>query len=332
VAQRRRLAADQPAQDPRQAVARDVKDSLLKRLASTVPGDFLATLGLTLPPVAEVLAGELHPLAVRTEQPDLLLRLADASLVHLEFQTTSRAGDLARFYHYHVAISDQYACRVYTVVVYGPGIVSAPMELDRGSAIFRVQNVYLGQRQAEVLVERLQARAAKGERWTAREQVEAILLPLMGRRHSLLALLAEVVEASAVLAKEERSNVLGSMVGLAYNYLEPGKAEQLLEALRKVNAFEELIVDQVLEGRAKGHAEGHAEGRAEGQAEGRAEGEQDAILRVLGRRLGTVPMELAAQIRAQQDVQQLEVLLDAALDAEDMATFARLVRQGVPRA
>jgi flagellar biosynthesis/type III secretory pathway protein FliH len=198
------------------------------------------------------------------------------------------------------------------------------MELDRGSAIFRVQNVYLGQRQAEVLVERLQARAAKGERWTAREQVEAILLPLMGRRHSLLALLAEVVEASAVLAKEERSNVLGSMVGLAYNYLEPGKAEQLLEALRKVNAFEELIVDQVLEGRAKGHAEGRAEGHAEG--------EQDAILRVLARRLGTVPMELAAQIRAQQDVQQLEVLLDAALDAEDMATFARLVRQGVPRA
>jgi hypothetical protein len=60
-------------------------------------------------------------------------------------------------------------------------------------------------------------------RQTAQTQIRkrAVLLSLMGRR-PLPALLAEVVEASAVLPLADRTNLLGLMVGLASIYLEAG--------------------------------------------------------------------------------------------------------------
>jgi flagellar biosynthesis/type III secretory pathway protein FliH len=184
----------------------------------------------------------------------------------------------------------------------------------------------LGERDGEALVARLRERASAGERWSAQEQVEAILLPLMGRKRPLPVLLAEVTEVSGVLAVAERAKLLGTMVGLAYNYLEAGLAEQLLEVLRKMNAFEELIADSILKGLTQGRAQGRAEGRVEGRAEGRAERKQEAILEILGKRFGTVPPMLVESLAAVHDPERLTTLLDAALDAESLDAFARAVQ------
>jgi hypothetical protein len=296
-------------------VAREVKDVLLKYLGAAVPDTFLAALGLDLPRVVEVLPTDVSVLEVRPEQPDLLLRLADGTIAHIEFQTTTDPGDLERFYHYQFAICERFKCLVYTIVVYGPWIKRAATFLDRGSAQYRVRNVYLGQRDAEALVERLQARAAAGELWNAQERVEAILLPLMGRKRPLPVLLEAVAEASAVLPIAERTDVLGSMVGLAYNYLDPGLAEQLLEVLRKMNAFEQLLADQLIQG------------RAQGRAEGRAEGERAAVIRILQRRFGTVPDTLVGSVAAVQDLERVTMLVDAALEVESLDAFVQALQE-----
>src|SRR5579871_6049460 len=93
-----RTSRRRPGSRAREAVAREVKDLLLKRLAAAVPDTFLAVLGLDLPRVVAVESAELPMLEVRVEQPDLLLRLADGSLAHIEFQTTAGLDDLHRFY------------------------------------------------------------------------------------------------------------------------------------------------------------------------------------------------------------------------------------------
>src|SRR5579863_4430117 len=63
----------------RERVNREVKDLLLKRLATLLRGDFPPFLGLNLPAIVAVLSNELPVLEVRAEYPDLVLRLADGS-------------------------------------------------------------------------------------------------------------------------------------------------------------------------------------------------------------------------------------------------------------
>jgi predicted transposase YdaD len=320
----RAMARSRQSRQERQAVAREVKDILLKRLAAAVPDSFLAALGLDLPPVTGVLPAELPVLTVRATTPDLVLRLADGSLAHLEFQTTSAATDLRRFYRYHVALSEHYDCPVHTIVLYGPGIRQVPTTLDRGSMHYQIRPLYLGQRDGEQVVARLRARSERGERWTAAEHVEAMLLPLMGRQRPLPLLVTEVAAASAVLPHAERLDLLGSLLGLAYNYLETGTAEQLLEALHTMNVFEELIAESVLRGRV--------EGRVEGRQEGMVAGRQQAVLHALRKRFGALSPILDQQIEALRDEQRLILLFDAALDTESLEAFDRLLGERLPHA
>ena len=71
-------------------VARQSTDIVLKLIAAALGGDLFARFGVPLPPIVEALPTELPQLEVRTQHTDQLFRLADDSIVHLEFQTTQR--------------------------------------------------------------------------------------------------------------------------------------------------------------------------------------------------------------------------------------------------
>lgn len=137
---------------PVSSVAREAKDLLLKLQAAGLGGGFLASLGIDLPPIVEALPSELPILEVRVEQPDSLFRLANRAILQFEFQSTKDPTDLRRFYRYHYAVSEHYDSEVYTVVFYGPGISDAPSVLRRGSMVFTVTNVYIGQKIVDQLL------------------------------------------------------------------------------------------------------------------------------------------------------------------------------------
>src|SRR5919197_3480879 len=104
-------------------VARQSTDIVLKLIAAALGGDLFARFGVPLPPIVEALPTELPQLEVRTQQTDQLFRLADNSILHLEFQTTQRPGDLRRFCAYNLLAGCQlYEQPVWTVVLYGAGI------------------------------------------------------------------------------------------------------------------------------------------------------------------------------------------------------------------
>ena len=108
------------------------------------------------------------------------------------------------------------------------------------------------------------------------------------------------------------------MVGLAYNYVEPEFAGQLLEVLTMANALENLIADTLVRGRVEGKAEGIAEGMAGGRREG--------ILVLLSARLGQVPDGLRAELASVADGPTLGRLLVAASTATSLEEFRRALR------
>ena len=279
-----------------QAVAREAKDILLKRLAGGL-GGFPAALGLDLAPIVEALPAELPVLSVRAEQPDNLFRLADAAIAQFEFQMKRNPDDLERFYRTQFAVADHYLCPVHTVVLYGPDVLDAPDTLDRGSAVFRVRNVYIGSMDGEAVVAMLRERMAGGQPLSEAEGTRLKLLPLMRQHRPLGEVLREVALLARGLPRAEREEILGTMVGLAYNYIGPEMREQLLEVLTMANALENLIADTLVRG------------RNEGKAEGRTEGMRDLVRGAIDRRFGPPSATLERRIGA-ADERTLAAMLD----------------------
>ena len=308
----RRPRRPRPTAATQQAVAREAKDILLKRLAGGLGGGFPAALGLDLAPIVAALPAELPVLSVRAEQPDNLFRLEDAAIVQFEFQMKRNPDDLERFYRTQFAVAEHYRCPVHTVVLYGPDVLEAPDTLDRGSAVFRVRNVYIGAMDGEAVVAMLRERLAGGQPLSEAEAARIKLLPLMRQRRELGAVLREVALLARGLPRAEREEILGTMVGLAYNYLGPEMSEQLLEVLTMANALENLIADTLVRGRN--------EGRNEGKAEWRTEGMRDLVRGAIDRRFGQLSAALERQIAA-ADEPALAGLLDrlpGATSADDL--------------
>ena len=162
----------------------------------------------------EALHAELPVPSVRAEQPDNLFRLADAAIVQFEFQMQRNPDDLERVYRTQFAVAEHYRCRVHTVVLYEPDVLEAPDTLDRGSAVFRVRNVHIGAMDGEAVVAMLRERIATGVPLSEAEAARIKLLPLMRQRREML---REVAVLARGLPRAEREEILGTMVGRAYN-------------------------------------------------------------------------------------------------------------------
>jgi hypothetical protein len=87
------------------------------------------------------------------------LRLADNSILHLEFQTTLWPGELTRFAAYNLAVFRQYEQPVWTVVLYGSGIRSALGTWRAGSPTLPGQNILVGQEDRDAMLQRLGEKA-----------------------------------------------------------------------------------------------------------------------------------------------------------------------------
>ena len=116
-------------------VAHQNVDIVLKIIAEALGGALFARFGLSLPPIVAALPSELPHLEVRTQRLDLLFRLADGSILHLEFQTQHRADTLLRFATYNLAAVERYGGPIYTVVLYGAGIRAARADHRRAAGV-----------------------------------------------------------------------------------------------------------------------------------------------------------------------------------------------------
>ncbi len=269
---------------PPPRVSRKSVDIVLKYTAEALGGALFARFGLPLPPIVAGLPSELPELRITSQQTDLLFRLADGSILHLEFQTTRRRGDLLRFAAYNLAVSQHYGRPVWTVVLYGAGIKSARDTLQAGSLTFRVHNILVGKEDGDAVLRRLREKATRGEPFTATDRVDLILSPLMRRRRSLADVTREAARLTARLPEEQREPTVGALIGLSY----PTVSDDVVAAI-----LEELGMTTMLEAITK-------------EIEARAE--RKALQTVLKTRFGAIPTAVQRRIDA-ADPAQLDTLL-----------------------
>ena len=274
-------------------VARQSTDIVLKLIATALGGDLFARFGVSLPPIVDALPTELPQLEVRTQHTDQFFRLADDSILHLEFQTTLRLGDLRRFCAYNLAACQQYEQPVWTVVLYGAGIRSALDTWQYGSQNFRVQNILVGQEDGDAVLQRLREKAARGEPFTASDRVDLILSPLMRQSRPVQDVLREVAPLTQRLPKAQQEPTVGALLGLAYHYVDEDVVRAILEELSMANPLQDLIDER--EARAK----------------------RQALRTFLQARFGSLPEAIEQRIAA-ADADQLDAL------ASRVATVASL--------
>ncbi len=151
------------------------------------------------------------------------------------------------------------------------------------------------------------------------------LVPL-ARHGTERAVLAEAVSAIRRRAPEDvRADLTAALAvfaGVAGN-------RKLVYDLVRIEEMKKSVIyqDILAEGRAQGVAEGRAQGVAEGRAQGIAEGRAEAVLRVLGRRFGRVPEEVRRRVLAERSIERLDALMDRALDAPSLESFAAPLRE-----
>jgi hypothetical protein len=265
-------------------------------------GSFLQRFNLDLPEIVAVLPTELPVLEVRGQRTDLLFLLADSTILHLEFQTTVESEDIGRFAGYNLAFRLHYGHPVYTVVVYGRGITTAPDAFGGGSLTFQARNIYMSQQDADATLQALQDRSEL----TLADRLALILAPLMRSTRPLDAVAIAAAEVAQRLPKQERDETVGAMVSLAYHYLEEEVANHILEALLRMNLLDSILEEKI----------------AEGEARGRLEEKRADVRAVLTARFGTIPPSLEESI-ADADLEALSGMISRAAVARTIEEMER---------
>jgi predicted transposase YdaD len=225
--------------------------------------------------------------SVRKRQPDLVLRLDDGRVYHLELQSTGDPAMPWRMLEYYGLIRQRYQAPVLQQVLYvgqGPSTLADGLALDQLS--FRYQVVDIRDIDCRSLL--------------ASPSLEDNLLALLCRLHD---------EGEAVRA------VLGKIAALDQNQRRDALERlQILCGLRPLQAAIESEVKRMpitlnlrdnpffreafAEGEERGRNAGLTRGREEGREEGRVEGEYRLLSKQLERRFGPLPESLVARLEA----------------------------------
>lgn len=282
-------------------------------LVAALPGHF----GLSLPPIVEQLATDLPRVDIHIEYMDALFRLADGSLLHIEFQTTQRRRDLARFALYVAELINRYRTeKIYTLVIYGAGIDSAPDHLDRGSLVYTVRNVFLGTRDGAAVLRHLQARLASTGTIDEDDRLDMVFLPLMRHDRPMVDVLTDAVEVIRRLPEPVQRQTFAGMLGIGYRSLTGTDLDSLVEKLMSTPTGLRLL-DELLE---RGDRR-YQEGRDQGLEQGILRGKREDILRILSLRFPAAPPTLPTRLQAVETAERLDSLLELALTVPSVEAF-----------
>ncbi len=305
-----------PTSSGKPRVSAHALDIVLKLEAEGLAAALPAYLNLPLAPIVRALPTELPQLSLHTERLDSLFELADGMLLHLEYQSEHRPDTLTRFLHYDIAVTDVYRRPIRTIVFYGPNVTTSDEHLDYESIKYYVTAVYMGGRDGEELLRALQEKAARGDSWNEHDRLDLAFLPLMRQQRPLEEVVRATLRLVPALPPEARTKTTGLLMGLAYHYLGEGIFDGLMEELKQMSTWVEML-DRSLE-------EGLEKGREQGRAQGHGEARREDIVKVLDMRFGALSPALAARLNKAAP-SQLDALFDAALTVPDLEALEALL-------
>ncbi|MCL6577697.1 hypothetical protein [Kyrpidia sp.] len=224
------------------------QDTIMKFLTRSLSGGALQVLGVHGVELAEPLPTELPSNTLRI---DKAWRMRDGRVFHLEFQST-REPTLHRFLEYDARLARQHFAQVRTVVLYHANIQSAPSELDIGTAMYRVENVFLSDLNGDAALKEVEEHLRIGQ-WEPGDRLRLALALNMNVRSVSTAFERVLELVPAVPDETERDLVVSAILALGDQSLNDQQRTRLRKELRKVSKIVEELYE---EGRQEGRQEG----------------------------------------------------------------------------
>ena len=204
---------------------------------------------------------ELIELTIHSLYMDFTFLTKEGFYIHIEFQTTDKGeNDLRRFLAYDAVYSHKTGKNVITYVIYSGGIKSVKTELNMGLFTYRIQPIYLKDRNADEVFEKIRQKQEDGTELTEEDYASLSLTPLMSWNMKI----KEKIKEAVILSKKKRGltaeKTMAMLYTLADKFLDSKDLDEIKEVISMTRLGQMLLDEGMEKGMKKGMKKGMEQG------------------------------------------------------------------------
>ena len=222
------------------------EDAVMKMGVDYFRDTILKSLGIDYDFV-EVGPTELVELTIHSMYMDFTFLTKQGFYIHIEFQTTDKGEeDLRRFLAYDAVYSHKTGKNVITYVIYSGGIRSVKAELNMGLFTYRIQPVYLKEKNADEVFVRMKEKQLHGEELTKEDYAILSLTPLMSGSMQM----KDKIREAIILAKRNTDLTAEKTTAMLYTLADKFLDNADLDEIKEVVAMTrigQMLLDEGME-------------------------------------------------------------------------------------
>ena len=236
------------------------EDAIMKMGFDYFRDTILKTLGIDYQ-YEEIGPTELVELTIHSLYMDFTFLTTGGFYIHTEFQTTDKKeADLRRFHAYDAVYSNKTGKQVITYVIYSGGINNVKSELDCGLYTYRVQPIYLKDKNADEVFQKLKQKQDNGEAFTEDDYAALSLTPLMSGKMSRKDMFKEAINLAKPNIELSAEKATAMLYTLADKFLDKAELDEIKEVMRMTRLGQMLMDEGMEKGIEKGIEQGIEKG------------------------------------------------------------------------
>ena len=245
------------------------EDALLKMGIGYFREHILKTLGIEYEYI-DTGSTELIELTIHSLFMDFTFLTTQDMYIHVEFQTTnnSEEEDLQRFHAYEAMYSHKTGKKVITYVIYSGGIEKTKGELDCGLYTYKVKPVYMKNKNADEIINRLKSKVIAGESLEKEDYAELSLTPLMSGDKTRKDKIKDAILLTRYGIDDDSEKALAMLYTLADKFLTGKELEEIKEVVAMTKLGQMLVDDGYKRGKNDGYKRGKNDGMITGKIQG----------------------------------------------------------------
>ena len=222
------------------------EDAVMKMGFDYFRNTILKTLGIDYQ-YEDIGPTELVELTIHSLYMDFTFLTTGGFYVHTEFQTTDKKEtDLRRFHAYDAVYSNQTGKKVITYVIYSGGITNVKSELDCGLYTYRIQPVYLKDKNADEVFRKLQQKQNNNEPFTEEDYAALSLTPLMSGSMSRKEMFKTAIRLAKPNTELTAEKTTAMLYTLADKFLNKAELDEIREVMR-MTRLGQMLMDEGME-------------------------------------------------------------------------------------
>lgn len=237
-------------------IHRNSKDLIQKLLLFNLPKDTrpLEILGYKTGKIVGVEPTDIVSVRTRDDAADVLFRLEENVILHIEMQTNYKRNDIYRFAEYDAYLLSKYKneeITIETVVIFTHNVNKDKVfhTINKGSLNYHFTPIFLQGKAGDDYLKAIKEKIQLNPDCllTPEEQLLLIYIPLMDTKESLNDCVLDVTKTVSNLNDErQKFNIIGTLLAFHHKKLEPDVSSKLWEVLQMGGAvFEEFTREVV---------------------------------------------------------------------------------------